>query len=733
MDSPLNRLRDFLAHYSTNTGEETNLTNLEGKWGGKWLIPNNKYEEFLTLYFHAAKDNNVKFVEKKRNTDEVFYLFADIDISQEEINQFFGDSTNHKKAHKLPDDMLNSILDTYQKIINETFVFDDEELTLHLNIPVISCRLKSTNKFHLNWPGLVVNNTIGKYVRQLVIAQMKSQINGNWDKWIDAASYTCTGLRMLGSLKPHERKDNRYYVVMGFQSNNELLNGPNDINYALIEDDVINTSIRVIDDIHELHALNPLVQQNNPDVINTLASHKLQLQSQSGGQIVKVNLHVAHKPKTAKPAPKKYSDEVLKVFADELQKGSYGNLKITDISLKEVLMVANNGYSARIVEKIHCPIKGGPHKRKTGCNYLHMCAKGSQLRCSDEECAKCRGFPKDPIPLPPDAARILYNININSVVNATNSNNTNNGVINNITTVTPTIESLAQLDFINDCDIIMVYEEREKNQVLLKALNGGERCLAALLFQHASDRFYFGKAHGWWYWDGIRWKKDPHCCELVDVIADLIPLIEKARELYKSNLHDVEKLFKIDSVLKRLDTSDYIAKIIKFAEWIFGKSTIFGDLINRLDTNSYLIGFPNGVYDLEKMVFRKTECKDFISVIMNYDYKSDVDQTAMSAVESFLESIMPDNDDRHYLLKLLSSGLLGQNPDELFHIFTGSGRNGKSKLAELIKLTLGEYYESISSSFLSSKITSPEQATPHLVKLKQKRLSSVLNRIRILN
>jgi len=83
---------------------------------------------------------------------------------------------------------------------------------------------------------------------------------------------------------------------------------------------------------------------------------------------------------------------------------------------------------------------------------------------------------------------------------------------------------------------------------------------------------------------------------------------------------------------------------------------------------------------------------------------------------------MPNDDDRHYLLKLLSTGLLGKNPDELFHIFTGSGRNGKSNLTELIKLTLGNYFDIISSTFLTAKLSSPDSPSPHLFTLKNKRL-----------
>ena len=51
---------------------------------------------------------------------------------------------------------------------------------------------------------------------------------------------------------------------------------------------------------------------------------------------------------------------------------------------------------------------------------------------------------------------------------------------------------------------------------------------------------------------------------------------------------------------------------------------------------------------------------------------------------NFLEDILPNKDERDYTLTYLSIGLVG-NLLELFTILTGCGRNGKSKLIELLK------------------------------------------------
>ena len=42
-------------------------------------------------------------------------------------------------------------------------------------------------------------------------------------------------------------------------------------------------------------------------------------------------------------------------------------------------------------------------------------------------------------------------------------------------------------------------------------------------------------------------------------------------------------------------------------------------------------------------------------------------------------------------MKFLAKCLSGENRDEGFYIWTGTGGNGKSKLVELIRSALGEY------------------------------------------
>jgi len=72
-------------------------------------------------------------------------------------------------------------------------------------------------------------------------------------------------------------------------------------------------------------------------------------------------------------------------------------------------------------------------------------------------------------------------------------------------------------------------------------------------------------------------------------------------------------------------------------------------------------------------------------------------------------------------LILFSSFLQGTNPEELFHIFTGVGGNGKSKLIELFEMAMGEYTFKFPITLLTQKRASSGAANPEIARTKGRR------------
>lgn len=122
--------------------------------------------------------------------------------------------------------------------------------------------------------------------------------------------------------------------------------------------------------------------------------------------------------------------------------------------------------------------------------------------------------------------------------------------------------------------------------------------------------------------------------------------------------------------------------------------------INPFDENIYLIGFTNGVYDLEQNVFRSSRKEDYVSMVVPYEYASSSDED-MNYVRMYMSKIMPDESERELLLLLLSTCLSGYVLDR-FIVCTGLGSNGKDALfSYLLKSALGPYFYRGSSTTLT--------------------------------
>jgi len=139
--------------------------------------------------------------------------------------------------------------------------------------------------------------------------------------------------------------------------------------------------------------------------------------------------------------------------------------------------------------------------------------------------------------------------------------------------------------------------------------------------------------------------------------------------------------------------------------------------ITTFNNNKYLFGFTNGVYDLQKNVFRKYNYDDYITINTGYDY-AEGNAEHKKELECMLKKIMPDDEKRYLLLQILASGLIGKAYQKYF-IFNGKGGNGKSSITKLMKIVLGNYYYKLDSKYL---LELPKQgANPELAQISHKR------------
>ena len=162
------------------------------------------------------------------------------------------------------------------------------------------------------------------------------------------------------------------------------------------------------------------------------------------------------------------------------------------------------------------------------------------------------------------------------------------------------------------------------------------------------------------------------------------------------------------------------------------------DFENKLNINANLFGCRNGVLELrvpgsdgrDHVVFRQGRPEDYVSFLAGQnlpempaiDYKPyDPADPAQLELADFFSKILPDPDVRRYTLCVLASCLEGTNREQCFYIATGVGGNGKSKLVELMRMTLGDYQTSLQSTVLTRKRPESGAANPDIMAAKCRR------------
>jgi len=150
------------------------------------------------------------------------------------------------------------------------------------------------------------------------------------------------------------------------------------------------------------------------------------------------------------------------------------------------------------------------------------------------------------------------------------------------------------------------------------------------------------------------------------------------------------------------------------------KQQFLNERLNKeLNNNSYIIGFTNGVYDLEKNIFRKGTISDKISFTTGYAWS---DKTDYKFFDDFINSLFESVEMSNYFKKHIASFLEASNKEEKIYFWNGKGRNGKGTIDTLLRETLGNYYTQLDNGYYTIAKKANSIAEPELVKLEHKRL-----------
>lgn len=217
------------------------------------------------------------------------------------------------------------------------------------------------------------------------------------------------------------------------------------------------------------------------------------------------------------------------------------------------------------------------------------------------------------------------------------------------------------------------------------------------------------------YFNGNRWIEDKNYMKIYNFIKyNFINEIEDIRfklmnELKTKQENDenfinskeckslsgkIDGLFKIIKKVKGKPT--FIEDIIK----IIAREVYDKDFYNNLNENREIIGFNDGIYDLKLKQFRQGKYNDYCSFSVGYNFPTSYNSNKNELIQ-FLNQVFPNKDVREYTLQQIAQMLCGNNFGEIIHTHTGIGKNGKSKMTDLLKYTFGDYYYEVPINMLT--------------------------------
>ena len=258
------------------------------------------------------------------------------------------------------------------------------------------------------------------------------------------------------------------------------------------------------------------------------------------------------------------------------------------------------------------------------------------------------------------------------------------------------------------------------------------------------------KSTDWFKYDDIlnMWRrlnqgielKEKISAEVTGKISDTISKLCVQMGIYKSEKKNesadvLEKKNKdLTKVMTQLYNNGFTESVMKMAAQQFCEE----DFHNRLNSNPFLFGCQNGILELraegddgrDHVVFRQGRPEDYVSFLAGQNHPEteainyvpyNPKDPKQAEIADFFKKLFPNADLRRYTLRLLASCLEGANREQCYYTFNGVGGNGKSKLVELMRLTMGDYQTSMQSTVLTRKRPESGAANPDIMAVKNRR------------
>lgn len=226
------------------------------------------------------------------------------------------------------------------------------------------------------------------------------------------------------------------------------------------------------------------------------------------------------------------------------------------------------------------------------------------------------------------------------------------------------------------------YVDAELRTLIRESYNGSEYDIARVIQRKYNHLYaYDSGCKQWFYFEDHRWhptsdglalkRKLPTeiASEYRKAASFYINLANQTEDTAQKNVLD-ELVTKLQAIVNKLKRAAFQSCVMTECAMLFN----IDKFDEKLDSNRNLVGFENGVYDLDALEFRDGRPEDFVSLSTGVNYVPYGESlVCLSQVRAFLSQVLPIERVREYVLRLLASFLHGSIREERFHVWTGSG------------------------------------------------------------
>jgi putative DNA primase/helicase len=203
--------------------------------------------------------------------------------------------------------------------------------------------------------------------------------------------------------------------------------------------------------------------------------------------------------------------------------------------------------------------------------------------------------------------------------------------------------------------------------------HGGQVRMAYRVADRHAGRLIHVYGLGWHVWDGTRYVYDDRGYAKRAVLKELRRAL--AESLNDSDLRaDVRKCESASGVNGVLDLTAALEPIAA--------------AVADIDADPYLLNVANGTLNLKTLELQPHNPDNRITKVCRGGYRPEAESAAWAA---FLERVLPDEQVRGFVQRLIGLSLLGAVREHVLAIWTGTGANGKGTLDRAVRHCLGDY------------------------------------------